>query len=69
MSAIMYSESKRKGDKKMSKWIIVKNEKNEWRIVEEAYGVRSLFQWAKDYSEAYKLAKAMGFGKEPKVEE
>lgn len=53
----------------MSKWIIVKNEKNEWRIVEEAYGVRSLFQWAKDYSEAYRIAKAMGWGKEPVVEE
>ena len=51
----------------MSKWIIVKNEKNEWRIVEEAYGVRSLFQWAKDYNEAYHIAKAMDWGKEPVV--
>ena len=64
----MYSESKRKGDTKMSKWIIIKNEKNEWRIVEEEFGVRSLFKWARDYNEAYKTAKAMGWGKEPVVE-
>ena len=52
----------------MSKWIIVKNEKNEWRIVEEECGIRSLFRWAESYEAAYKTAKAMGFGKEPKVE-
>ena len=54
----------------MTKWLVVKESKCDgWRVVAEEYGIRSCFRRVNDFKEAYKLAKVMGFGKEPKIEE
>ena len=54
----------------MIKWIVAKEIHCEgWRVVEEEWGVRRCFRRVDTFKEAYKLAKAMGFGKEPKIEE
>lgn len=52
----------------MSKWFVVKTD-NAWRVVVEEYGIRSHWTWCKTFNEAYKMAKAMGWGKEPAVED
>lgn len=54
----------------MTKWLVVKESKCEgWRVVAEEYGVQSCFQRVNEFKEAYKIAKAMGWGKEPEVRE
>ena len=41
---------------------------NEWGVVSYEWGSRSLYQCYKDFDSAYKMAKALSCGKEPKIE-
>ena len=40
-----------------------------WGVVSFEFGSRSLYGTYKDYESAYNMAKALGCGKEPKVEQ
>lgn len=43
--------------------------KDEWRVVTYEWGSRSLYKTYKDFDSAYKMAKALGAGAEPKIED
>ena len=50
-------------------WKVKKNYNfSGWRVVRSECGVDGVWEMMDSYEEAYRMAKAMGFGKEPEVE-
>lgn len=50
-------------------WKVKKNHNcSGWRVVRSEWGIDGVWRMMDNYEEAYRMAKAMGNGKEPEIE-